>query len=87
VSAPPAPAEAATGELRVVVLPWAEVAIDGTPAGTAPVTKRLAPGAHTIRLTHTDYRPLIKKVEIRPGDTTRLNVNMKDEAFPLATKP
>ena len=87
VSAPPAPAEAATGEIRVVVLPWAEVAIDGTPAGTAPVTKRLAPGAHTIRLTHTDYKPLIRKVEIRSGETIRLNVNMKDEAFPLATKP
>jgi serine/threonine protein kinase len=84
----PASAEATTGELRVVVLPWADVAIDGTPAGTAPVTKRLAPGTHTIRLTHTDYKPLIRKVEIQPGATVRLNVNMKDEAFPLvATKP
>jgi hypothetical protein len=71
------------GELKVVVLPWAEVAVDGTPVGTAPVTKRLAPGSHTVRLTHTDYKPLIKRVEIRPGETLRLNVNMKDDAFPL----
>ena len=75
------------GEVKVVVLPWADVAIDGTPAGTAPVTKRLTPGTHTIRLTHTDYKPLIKRVEIRPGETTRLSVNKKDDAFPLPGRP
>ena len=84
VEAPVAPA---MGEVKVVVLPWADVAIDGTPAGTAPVTKRLTPGTHTIRLTHTDYKPLIKRVEIRPGETTRLSVNMKDDAFPLPGRP
>jgi len=90
VPAPPAveaPVAPAMGEVKVVVLPWADVAIDGTPAGTAPVTKRLTPGTHTIRLTHTDYKPLIKRVEIRPGETTRLSVNMKDDAFPLPGRP
>jgi hypothetical protein len=67
------------------VFPWAEVAIDGTAVGTTPIARRipLTPGTHTVRLTHPDYRPLTRKVEIRPGQTTRLDVNLKDEAFPL----
>jgi hypothetical protein len=80
------PAAPATGELRVVVVPWADVAVDGAAVGQAPPARAvsLTPGTHTVRLTHTDYKPLIKKVEIRSGQTTRLNVNMKDEAFPLS---
>jgi serine/threonine protein kinase len=83
-SAPPEPAEVREpGELKVIVLPWAEVAIDGTPAGTAPVTRRLPPGTHVVRVTHPDYRPLTKKVEIRSGQSTPLKVNLREDAFPL----
>ncbi len=39
-----------------------------------------------IRVTHPDYRPLTKKVEIRPGQSTSLKINMKEDAFPLPGK-
>ena len=45
---PPEPA--ATGALRVVVLPWAEVWIDGKPQGQTPIRTRLPVGSHRVRL-------------------------------------
>jgi len=39
-----------TGRLRVVILPWAEVWIDGKPFGQAPITVKLAAGPHRLRM-------------------------------------
>jgi serine/threonine-protein kinase len=40
----------ATGNLKVVILPWAEVWVDGKPLGQTPVRTKLSAGAHRVRL-------------------------------------
>ncbi|HEU4732247.1 MAG TPA: protein kinase [Kofleriaceae bacterium] len=40
----------ATGKLDVVVLPWAEVWVDGKPLGQTPVTAKVPVGTHRVRL-------------------------------------
>jgi hypothetical protein len=51
-AAVPLPQAAAigTGSLSVVVLPWAEVWIDGKPRGQTPVRAKLPVGQHRVRL-------------------------------------
>jgi serine/threonine protein kinase len=45
------PAPVAKGELKVVVLPWAEVWLDGKRLGQAPILGRKVPaGKHTLRI-------------------------------------
>jgi serine/threonine protein kinase len=71
-----------TGILQISVRPWAEVLIDGKVAGFAPLRSLpLAVGNHFIRLIHPDYQPLVRVVEIRPGETTTLRVDLKQEGL------
>jgi serine/threonine-protein kinase len=75
------------GTLRLHVVPWAEVTLDGRPVGTTPLKPlSLAPGVHTVRLQHPDYRPLQKKVNVRAGEVFVLEVDLAEEAFPLPAK-
>jgi serine/threonine-protein kinase len=68
-------------------VPWAEVSLDGRPIGTTPLKPvSLSPGVHTVRLQHPDYRPLQKKVNVRPGEVTALEVDLAEEAFPAPAK-
>jgi serine/threonine-protein kinase len=68
-------------------VPWAEVSVDGRPIGTTPLKPLpLAPGVHTVRLQHPDYRPLQKKVNVRTGEVFVLEVDLAEEAFPAPTK-
>jgi serine/threonine protein kinase len=84
----PTPAvEAANGTLRLRVVPWAEVSLDGRPLGTTPLRPlSLPPGSHTVRLQHPSYRPLQKRFDIRPGETFVLEVDLGEEAFPVPAK-
>jgi serine/threonine-protein kinase len=83
----PGPKSTEPGTLKLLILPWAKVSIDGKDVGTTPLAPvSLSPGRHTVRMTHPGFRPLTRRVEIRSGRTTRLEVNMKDEAFPLPAK-
>lgn len=73
----PAPAKAAEGSLLVVVTPWADVSIDGVPAGQTPLKALpLQPGPHAVLLTHPDYQPFPRRVTIRSGETFRLVVDL-----------
>jgi len=46
----------------------ASVTLDGRPIGTTPIEKlTLGPGAHEIRLEREQFRPVVKRVEARPG--------------------
>jgi hypothetical protein len=91
VPSPPAPAVAPTpkvppaqGFLKLRILPWAEVSVDDRPVGTTPLKPlSLAPGVYTVKLSHPDFRPLQKKVVIRSGDTSVLDVDLAEEAFPI----
>jgi serine/threonine protein kinase len=49
-SSVPQAATVATGNLTVVILPWAEVWVDGKPRGQTPVHTRLTVGPHRVRL-------------------------------------
>jgi serine/threonine-protein kinase len=74
--------EAAPGTLQIVVRPWAEVSIDGAVVGTTPFRPvTLAPGSHTIALSHPEYKTLHRKVSVRSREVTRLEVDLAWEAF------
>jgi hypothetical protein len=71
------------GMLQLVVVPWAEVYVDGGKVGVSPPLKPLSldPGVHDVKLTHPSYLPLPRRVTIRAGETTRLEVDLTKEAF------
>jgi serine/threonine protein kinase len=81
----PTPAvEPESGTLRLRVVPWAEVSLDGRVLGTTPLSPvSLPPGRHTVRLQHPSYRPLNKRLIIRAGETFELDVDLREEAFPM----
>jgi len=83
--ATPAPPVAPTraGFLQLLILPWAEVRVDGQAVGTTPLKPiRLAVGEHSVELRHPAYVPLRKTVTVRLGETTKLEVDLSFEAFP-----
>ena len=74
---------AATGLLRLRILPWAEVTVDGKPVGTTPLRPvSLEVGEYRVVLSHPGYKPLQKSVVIRADETTTLEVDLSYEAFP-----
>jgi hypothetical protein len=81
---PPTVAPAGDGLLRIVVYPYADVSVDGKAVGTSPPLPplKLPAGTHTIELNHPTYRPLLKTVTVCPGETTRLEVTLGQEAVP-----
>ena len=86
-NAPKPAVEPVTGTLRLHVVPWAEVSLDGRTLGTTPLRPlSLPPGSHTVRLQHPSYRPLHKKFDIRAGETFVLDVDLGEEAFPIPPK-
>jgi hypothetical protein len=53
-------------------------------AGTTPFAPLvLSAGTYTVRLTHPDYRPLLRKVTIRAGEVTRLEIDLAWEAVAI----
>jgi hypothetical protein len=42
------------GTLVVRVIPWAQVLVDGKPAGTTPLTRKLPPGLHRVKLVNEE---------------------------------
>jgi hypothetical protein len=64
----------------VLVTPWADVAIDNDPFGMTPLARiTLQAGPHVVILTHPDYQPYPRRVTIRPGETSRLVVDLSTE--------
>jgi serine/threonine protein kinase len=59
----------ATGKLNVIVLPWAEVWVDGKPLGQTPVTAKLSVGSHRVRLKN-DVTEKTVTVTVTGGKTT-----------------
>jgi hypothetical protein len=74
------PAPRTDGWLLVLVEPWAEVRIDDGPPRMTPLARvPLAAGSHSIVLTHPQYRPFVRKVTIRAGETTRIRFDFAQE--------
>lgn len=82
-SAPVAPTSSsaeAEGTLLVLVTPWADVTVDRVPVGQTPLAGiTLQAGPHVVILTHPDYQPYTRRMTIRPGETSRLVVDLSTE--------
>jgi serine/threonine-protein kinase len=71
------------GRLQIGVRPWAVVSVDGRPVGETPLAAlTLRPGVYTARLVHPDYRPFSRRVTVKPGETSRLFVDLALDGIP-----
>jgi hypothetical protein len=66
------------GNLRFVVLPWAEVSIDGQPVLTTPSAARvpLAPGQHWLKFENPYFPDLDMEVTVEEGETRVIHVDL-----------
>jgi serine/threonine-protein kinase len=79
----PTPTAETEGALLVVAFPWADVTVDDLFRGQTPLARiPLVPGRHDVLLSHPDYRPFPRRVTIRPGETLRLVVDLRNEGVP-----
>jgi serine/threonine-protein kinase len=78
-----APTQAAY--LRVVAQPWADVYVDGEQVETTPFARPipLSPGTHYVKLTHPQAPEERRDINLAPGETLVLDVNMKVPASSL----
>jgi hypothetical protein len=67
---------ATTGELRILSKPeGAAVLLDGKAKGVTPLTeKNLAPGKHTVELSHEGYETAKHSAEVKAGETARVDL-------------
>ena len=66
--------------LQIVAKPWAEVSVDGRLVGTTPMDRvPLEAGPHTLTLRHPAYEAFVRSVTIKPGETTKLVVDLPAE--------
>jgi PEGA domain-containing protein len=74
---------AGQGTVRIRVLPWADVEVDGEPKGTTPLRPlALSAGSHILRFRHPDFRPLIRRITVRANETLAVEVDLGRDAFP-----
>jgi serine/threonine-protein kinase len=66
------------GSLRVTAAPWAEVYVDGERIDVTPIGRPIAlsAGVHQVSFRHPKSPREQRKVDIRPGEVTTLNVLM-----------
>lgn len=80
-TAPPATVVPLAAGLLIVVMPWADVSIDGVHRGQTPLARlEVTPGAHQVVLSHPDYQPWVRRVSVAPGETMRLDVDLRVDA-------
>jgi hypothetical protein len=80
----PRPEMSGYGSLAIRVQPQdAEVIVDGerwnAPEGQPQVVIELPGGRHTVQIQKPGYRSYIADVEVRPGETTPLNVSLRSQ--------
>jgi serine/threonine protein kinase len=70
------------GNLTLLVVPEAEVTVDGTPLGRVSLRElRLPEGLHTIRVLHPDYEPLQRKVTLLSGVSSKLVLDLAEKGI------
>jgi len=67
------------GQLLVLVDPWGEVSIDGSPMGVTPLSAmELDAGPHLLTVANPGYVGWIRHpVEVEAGETYRVNLSFK----------
>ncbi|MBI4292356.1 MAG: hypothetical protein HY661_12840 [Betaproteobacteria bacterium] len=65
-----ASAPKASATLRLTIIPWGEVFVDGKSHGVSPPLKQvsLSPGKHLIVVTNTSLPPHEEPIELKPGE-------------------
>ena len=71
---PSATPDPTPGKVRVSVRTWADVFADGIAQGRAPVTIKLPPGPHTIRVANDDHAETIP-VNVESDKTITLGLD------------
>ncbi len=73
---PPRPATeaAATGTLRLNVLPWGEIHINGTQYGVSPPLRDIAlkPGVYKLEVRNPGFASYLQVVEVMPGEEIKI---------------
>ncbi len=69
----------ADGRLRVIVVPWADVVVDGRKVGQTPMAPiELAAGSHRVVLTNPELeKRVVRKVRIRPGQESAIELDWR----------
>ena len=69
-----APAASAEGRIKLAIVPWGEVYVDGRKAGVSPplTELRLSAGTHRIEIRNSDFKPYRKRVELAGGRSVRI---------------
>jgi hypothetical protein len=66
------------GWLQVVVIPWAEVFVEGTSIGQTPMPRmKAAVGQHTLVLRHPEVEERRETVVVRQGETSLVRVTLQ----------
>jgi len=82
---PATPAPAAVpqepGLLQVIVIPWGDVAVDGKPFGSTPLSEAISlrAGAHLVRVQHPAFEVLERQVTIRSGESQKVVLNLNTQ--------
>ena len=65
VATPPAPAT-----LRLTIVPWGEVFVDGKSRGVSPPLRQVSvsPGKHLVVVQNTSLPPHTEQVDLKPGE-------------------
>jgi PEGA domain len=76
------PAPTRTGLIRVHVIPWGDVSVDGTAVATESLRSiRVSEGSHVVRVVHPDYQPLQRRVTVPADGVVTLTIDLADEAI------
>ena len=67
-------ADAATGTVRLNVLPWGEVHVDDRKFGVAPPLRDIAlkPGSHRIEIRNPGFASYVQLVDVKAGEEIRI---------------
>lgn len=66
------------GSLSVNSMPWADVRLDGKPAGQTPLTlDNITLGSHTVSLSREGFRSVTQEVTLSHGQKAKLNFRLE----------
>jgi eukaryotic-like serine/threonine-protein kinase len=74
---PPSSGDAILGAVQINARPNANVAIDGTEAGTTPYRGKLPVGRHTVRITARGYAPWEGTIEVAATGNVPVSVQLR----------
>lgn len=69
-----ADARSAVASVRIAVMPWGEIYLDGRMRGVSPplVELQMAPGKHTIEIRNTTFPAYTQNIEIKAGEKIKI---------------